>query len=322
VMGNGGAIVLLLVLVSAACSSGDATTSTESTDSTIAATTVPGDDENASAPPTDATTTVASSVATEAGVLDGIWHKPLDPDVSFDIPITTQFGPGDLFVLDGRAQLTAPVFRGRYTFVDDVVSYVDNEIVDGPCSTDGGNKRLAITLIDDGQIDTEVLEAGGCSAEVGTPASMIRLSPASTAGAAITPPDGEFDDTPAFLSQMKGIWLREGTGEVVYFHFDGTYARSDTGDVVADPDDRGTFGIVTPDAAAGDDNELASVVMTSDGTSKCAVGSTLTWDAVEWNKVPAGIGPPLGPIGAVHTIADDACGMSSGNQTWIHVSGA
>jgi hypothetical protein len=268
-----------------------------------------------------AATTVASSAAT-AGVLDGIWFKPAVPDVSNDIPIIYQFGPGDLFVLDGQAELTDPAFRGRYTFVDDVVTYADNEIVDGPCSGTGGQTRMAITIVDDGEIGTEILEEGECSGSVGDSWPTIRLSPASTAGAAITPPDGEFDDTLEFPSVLKGIWLREGTGEVVYLHYDGTYARSETGDVLANPDDRGTFVLVTPDAAEEDDNELAKVVMTSDGTSKCAAGSTLTWDAVEWNQVPPAIGPPLGPIGAVHTIADDACGMSSGNQTWIHVSGA
>lgn len=268
-----------------------------------------------------ATTTVGSGVAM-AGVLDGIWFKPPVPDVSLDIPIIYQFGPGDLFVLDGQAELADPVFRGRYTFVDDVVTYADNEIVDGPCSGTGGQTRLAITIVDDGEIGTEILEEGECSGSVGDFAPTIRLSPASTAGAAITPPDGEFDDTLAFPTLLKGVWLREGTGEVVYFHYDGTYARSETGDVLANPDDRGTFVLVTPDAAEADDNELAKVVMTSDGTSKCAAGSTLTWDAVEWNQVPLAIDPPLGPIGAVHTIANDACGMSSGNQTWIHVSGA
>jgi len=163
-----------------------------------------------------------------------------------------------------------------------------------------------------------VLEAGECSGSVGASAPMLRLSPASSAGAAITPPDGEFDDTLLFPTQLKGIWLREGTGEVVLFHTDGTYARSDTGDVVADPDDRGTFSLVTPE----DDGELAYVVMTSDGTIGCAAGSVLTWDQVQWNQVPAAIDPPLGPIGAVRTIADDDCGVSLGDQTWIHVSGA
>ena len=313
-MGNGGAIVVSVMLVSAACSSSD--TTTEPIDSTVVATTVPADDVDAPTP-TDATTTVASSAAT-AGVLDGIWWKPRDPDVFQDFPITFQFGPGELFVLDGRALLTEPIFRGRYTFVDDVVTYGDNENVDSNCPGNG-QTRLAITIVDDGEIGSEVLEAGECSFKVGTPLSMIRLSPASTAGAAITPPEGDFDDTLTFPSLLSGIWLREGTGEVVLLHALGTYARSDKGDVVGDPDDRGTFVLVTPDAA--DDNELAYVVMTSDGTGECAAGSTLTWDAVEWNQVPPAIDPPLGPVGAVHTIADDACGMSSGTQTWIHVSG-
>jgi hypothetical protein len=319
-MGSRGAIVVGLVLVTAACSSSGTTTSTESIDPTIVETTVPGDDD-APAPPTSASTTPAPNTATAAGVLDGIWWKPRVPDVALDIPITFQFGPGDLFVLDGRAQLTAPVFRGRYTFVDDVVTYFDNEIADGPCPA-GAQTRLAIVIVDDGEIGSEVLEAGECSAEDGTQASMIRLSPASTAGAAITPPDGEFDDTLQFTSQLKGIWLREATGEVIYFHPDSTYARSDIGDVVANPDDHGTFVLATPDAAAENDSELAHVVMTSDGTSKCAAGATLTWGTVEWNQVPPGLDPPLGPIGAINTIADDSCGMSSGNQTWIHISGA
>ena len=310
-----GVIVVGLVLVTAACSSSGTTTSTESIDPTIVETTAPRDDD-APAPPTAASTMPAPSVAA-AGVLDGIWWKPRVPDARNDLPLTYQFGPGDLFVLDGRAQLIAPVFRGRYTFADDVVTYFDNEIADGPCPADD-QTRLAIVIVDDGEIGSEVLEAGVCSSEDDTLASMIRLSPASPAGAAITPPDGEFDDTPEFTSQLKGIWLHEATGEVIYFHPDSTYARSDIGDVVTNPDDSGTFVLVTPE----DDNGPAQVVMTSDGTSKCAAGATLTWGTVEWNQVPPALDPPLGPIGAINTIADDSCGTSSGNQTWIHISGA
>ena len=99
-MGSRGAIAVGLVLITAACSSSGATTSKESIDPTIVETSVPGDDD---AP--------ASNTATAAGVLDGIWWKPRVPDERKDLPITYQFGSGDLFVLDGRAQLTAPVFR-------------------------------------------------------------------------------------------------------------------------------------------------------------------------------------------------------------------
>jgi hypothetical protein len=180
------AVGVVVMLGLAACSGSDSDSSTSATgaETTVAESTAPETTTPETTTPettTPETTTVASSAAT-AGVLDGIWWKPLHPDVSRDIPITFQFGPGDLFVLDGRALLTDPVFRGRYTYVDDVVTYVDNEIVDGPCLTGGGNNRMAITIVDDGQVDTEALEQGGCSGEVGTPGAMIRLSPASTAG--------------------------------------------------------------------------------------------------------------------------------------------
>ena len=316
-MGMGYAAVISLVLLAAGCSSSGTTPLTESVDTATIATSTSRDEDDAPAPPTDASTTVAPESETEAGELDGIWWKPTDPDLPLDFPITIQFGPGDLFVLDGRAQLTAPVFRGRHTFVDDVVTYADNEIVDGPCDDDRQN-RWAVTTVDDGKIDTEVLESGVCGGGVGTSRTMLRLSPTSSAGAAITAPDGEFDDTLTFPTLLKGIWLREGTGEVVLFHTDGTYARSDTGDVLTDPEDRGTFLLVTPEG----DDELANIVMTSDGTSECAAGSTLTWDQVQWNQVPPAVDNPLGPIGAVRTIAEDDCGVSVGDQTWIHISGA
>jgi hypothetical protein len=278
----------------------------------------PVDEVEAGEPEGDATAAAPSSTEVAAGVLDGVWWKPRVAGVPLDIPIIVQFGPGDLFVLDGRAQLTAPVFRGRYAFTDDVVTYTDNEIVDGPCAAPGGQNRWRITVVDDGEIGTEVVEEGGCSGEEGTSAPMVRLSPVSASGAAISAPEGDFDDTFEFPSQLKGVWLRVATGEVIYFHVDGTYARSDAGDIVDSPDDRGTFVIVASDEEDG----LVSVVMTSDGTSDCAAGSTLMWDAVEWNRVPPALDPPLGPIGAVQTVADDACALSSGNQTWIHISGA
>jgi hypothetical protein len=317
-VGRGYTTVISLMLLAAACSSSDTTPLTESVDNTTFATAISDDEDEAPAPPTDAGTTAAPEAETEAGELDGIWWKPTDPDLPLDFPITIQFGPGELFVLDGRAQLTAPVFQGRYTFVDDVVTFADNEIVDGPCPIVDRQNRWAVTTVDDGQIDTEVLESGVCGGGVGTSRSLLRLSPMSSAGAAITPPDGEFDDTLMFPTLLKGIWLREGTGEVVLFHTDGTYARSDTGDVLTDPEDRGTFLLVTPEG----DDELANIVMTSDGTSECAAGSTLTWDQVQWNQVPPAVDSPLGPIGAVRTIAEDDCGVSVGDQTWIHISGA
>jgi len=261
-----------------------------------------------------------------SGELDGVWWEPRLPDVSLDIPIVYQIGPGDLFVFDGRAQLTSPVFQGSYTFIDGEVTYFGNQIADGPgvpglgpCPTGGGDNRWKITIVDDGEIGTEVVAAGGCSGRVGHPVEMVRLSPSSTAGETIAPPEGEYDDSFQFPSQLNGIWLREGTGEVVYFHSaDSTYGRSDIGDVVVAPQDRGTFVLVPPEDDAGQ----VKVVFTSDGTGKCSAGSTMTWDSVQWNQVPPAIDPPLGPIGAVLTIADDACGISSGSQTWIHVAGA
>ncbi len=265
----------------------------------------------------DASTTVASESETEAGELDGIWWKPRVVDLPQDIPLIIQFGPGDLFAFEGRANLAAPVFRGRYTLVDDVVTYAENEIADGPCPTVDRETRWAVANVDDGKIDIEVLESGECGGTVGTSFPMLRLSPFSSAGAAITPPDGEFDDTLMLPSLLKGIWLREGTGELVLFNADGTYARSDTGDMLVDPDDRGTFLVVAPEG----DDELAKITMTSDGTSKCAAGSTLIWDQVQWNQVPPTIDPPLGPIGAVRTVAEDDCGLSAGDQIWIHISG-
>lgn len=278
--------------------------------------------QNSTASPAAASATAPPGPGVDAGVLDGIWWKPRDPDVPGDIPVTVQIGPGELFVLDGRAQLTAPVFRGRYTFLDDIVTYDGNEISDGPCSASDGPTRWKVSAVDDGEIGTEVLENGACAAEVGSRAMMTRLSPASAAGAAIAAPDGAFDTTPTLPSQLKGLWLRQGTGEVVSFHVDGTYARSQRGDVLVAPDDRGAFALETHDDATADDGGLATVVMTSDGSATCAEGSTLTWDTIEWNRVPPAVDPPLGPIGAVQVVADDTCSGSSGEQTRIHISGA
>ena len=116
-MGMGYAAVISLVLLAAGCSSSDTSRLTESVDTTTIATSTSRDEDDAPAPPTDASTTVAPESETEAGQLDGIWWKPTDPDLPLDFPITIQFGPGDLFVLDGRAQLTAPVeSRVRHPF--------------------------------------------------------------------------------------------------------------------------------------------------------------------------------------------------------------
>ncbi len=263
--------------------------------------------------------TDSTQMAVERGELDGVWWKPRTPDVSLDIPVVFQIGPGDLFVLDGRAQLTSPVFSGSYTYVEDVVTYSGNQISDGPCESPGGPNQLAVTVLDEGKIATEVVAAEGCNGKVGTPGMMIRLSPRSEAGEGIAPPEGEYDDSFQFPSQLNGIWLRQGTGEILYVHSaDSTYARTTTGDLVEAPLDSGTFEFI----ASGADQETTTLMFTSDGSGDCSPGETMTWTAVQWNRVPPAMDPPLGPIGAVKTDAADSCGISSGSQTWIHVAGA
>ena len=82
-------------------------------------------DQEETASSSKSSATVGPGAGAEASALDGIWWKPRDPSLPGDIPVTVQFGPGELFVLDGRAQFSAPVFRGRYSFVDHVVTYDD-----------------------------------------------------------------------------------------------------------------------------------------------------------------------------------------------------
>ena len=263
--------------------------------------------------------TGSTRMSVERGELDGVWWKPRTPDVSLDIPLIFQIGPGDLFVLDGRAQLTSPVFSGSYTYDDSVVTYSGNQVSDGPCDSPGGDNRLAVTVLDEGRIATEVVAAEGCNGKVGSPGMMIRLSPGSETGEGILPPEGEYDDSFQFPSQLNGIWLRQGTGEILYFHSaDNTYARTTTGDLVGTPRDRGSFEFLPAEA----DQRSATIIFTSDGSGDCPPGETMTWASVHWNRVPRAMDPPLGPIGAVKTDAADSCGISSGDQTWIHIAGA
>lgn len=97
-----------------------------------------------------------------------------------------------------------------------------------------------------------------------------KVSPVSTAGSAL--PAGELEVEPVAVGEntdVNGLWLRVGTGEVLSIGLDGTYLFTDTGDSLA-PLDAGTYSIGAPGV----------VTFTSDGTGECGVGETWTWTGV------------------------------------------
>jgi hypothetical protein len=252
----------------------------------------------------DATVDVGASdpepIPVTSETLAGIWRVE-DPPTG---GLLNQIGADGSFVFDPEGVLdTDPWGIGTYELDGtEVIITVTN----GACSD-------WAFRVDDIPEDGQVLATysrSGCHMEVGEPWNLTRLSPISPSASAIVEPVAVSDAPVELSTEIEGIWLREGTGQLASFTADGRYSVDDGGLLGVDPDDTGHYEI------DGD-----TFVLSTDGRGSCAAGTTVTSTAAIIDSVTFPEDDSLYIRRLRLTAPDNECvGWTSGEQTWLRVS--
>ncbi len=289
-MRNGIAIGAMLVGLTVAAGCGDDSDSASDATTTASTTT----DQTSVEP------TITEPIPVTAETLAGIWQVE-DPPTSGGL--LHQIGADGSFRFDPYGLLdTDPWGIGTYELNGtEVIITVTN----GACPDWAFN-------VDDIPEDGRVLatHGAGCHDNAGVPWNLTRLSPISRSASTIVEPVTVSDAPVELSTEIEGIWLREGTGQLASFTSDGRYSVDDGGLLGVDPDDTGHYEI------DGD-----TFVLSTDGTGSCAAGTTVTWTAaiLDWVTLPE---DDLLYVGRLRlTAPDNECvGWTSGEQTWFRVS--
>ena len=233
--------------------------------------------------PSDATKTTSEPTPTvdvegelpTADDLRGIWQHETQPTRMI------RFGPDDGFAVDTHGSIdSSPALVGSYELDDrDIVVTVTQ--VGGACDVgDTWTWRAGVPA--DGELLLVFTETGmgACAIPVGTEWPFIRLSPRSSAGAALTvDPSGRFVPLPAnpdaALEVLDGLWLLEGGGHLLRLRPYGTYAV----------DDMGVLGIDTYDAGAIELMEGTLTLVSAAGSSRCAAGDRFVLSGVQVDEI-------------------------------------
>jgi hypothetical protein len=265
------------------------------------------DDDAVAEAPTSTSTSTSTVEATSEPIpvtsetLAGIWRVEDPPTSGL---LLHQIGADGSFRFDPYGLLdTDPWGTGTYELIGtEVIITVTN----GACSD-------WAFRVDDIPEDGRVLATysrSGCHLDAGEPWNLTRLSPISPSASTIVEPVTVSDAPVELSTEIEGIWLREGTGQLASFTSDGRYSVDDGGLLGVDPDDIGHYEI------DGD-----TFVLSTDGTGSCAAGTTVTWTAAILDAVAF-------PEDDLHYIRrlrltapdNDCVGWTSGEQTWLRVS--
>ena len=195
--------------------------------------------------------------------LAGIWHNE-------EQPMLMRFSRDGTFAIDDGGNLdTKPAAIGSYDIEGDVIAFAAGP---GEACEDGDRWEFQAGIPEDGRLRTTVtVDAKSCPTGVGTAWAWRQVSPRSPAGDEITA--GEAGDRAAPESEsLTGIWLLEGTGQLLRFSIDGTYALDDGGELGTRPDDQGTF----------ESDGRGGVTFTSGARSRaCDRGDRWDWSGTE-----------------------------------------
>ena len=231
----------------------------------------------------------------------GIWRHEDQPSRMI------RFGPGDAFAVDTHGSIdSSPAVVGTFEIQgSDVVVTVKGV---GACDAgDTWTWRAGVPV--DGRLNLVFAQTGhgGCAIPVGTEWSFIRLSPASEAGAGITVDQvGELaplpEDPDEALEALDGLWLLEGTGQLLRLRSYGTYAIDDDGVLGAEAYDSGNVEL------DGSTLTLVSAV----GSDRCSEGDRLVLEDVRIDEIGR----------SLHgTVVEDACSHGLGAEpVWIRLS--
>lgn len=222
--------------------------------------------------------------------ITGIWHTR-DWE-----GLLLRFSPDGTAAIDNGGDLErSPCVPATYELADGTMRFTAN--ADALCCPDD-TWTWQVDMPEDGRLDV-VYTDGGCGADTDDAWTLVRVSPQSPGGSAITA--AEPAETPvAAAGQLGGVWLREGTGHLLRLSGNGTYATDDAGGLGVDPADSGTVEVP----------EDGVLRFTSDGSRTCDAGQGWFWTEARFGQ---------GVLQA--TVSEDPCGDQAGTEwTWVRLS--
>jgi hypothetical protein len=166
--------------------------------------------------------------------LAGIWRN----ESPGSRQLLVRFGPGKTFAIDNNGLLdTRPWSSGTYEVDGRTVTLL---------GTAADQWAWVAGISEDGRLHTVMIYDHTAHVAPGTEWTWTRVSPSSPAGAQITAEAAAAEGPPPKReSDLFGIWLLEGTGHLLRFSTDGTYALADEGRLGTEPDDQGTLTLTS-----------------------------------------------------------------------------
>jgi hypothetical protein len=245
--------------------------------------------------------------------LAGIWSLAGSRDSTGAIEgdargLLLMFGTDGTFAFDRRGNIdTSPDAAETYELDGDVVVTHRER---GGCAE---AIDFTVEMPEEGRLLTVVTDTGsgkGCVIPVGTESTWLRVSPYSPPGAATFTIVSSVDDTnPPSRQTIYGIWQRQGSGQLLRFGIDGTYAIDDGG-LLRNPDDIGSYEL------DGD-----TITFTSAGSATCTAGDNQVWERLSLGSVRLQQEDFLHTRLLNVTAGDPECPIhSAGDQTWLRIS--
>jgi hypothetical protein len=260
----------------------------------------------------------AEGAPATADDLAGIWLI----EEGIEDPLLFRFDPDGSFAADWVGRLAAtPAAAGTYEVDEGTVTLANGK--SDVCAR-GDSWAWDAGIPEEGRVDViwTASEARDeeCDPGVGTRYTFIRVSPRSAPGAELTGTRGAEGRPPEDAATLAGIWLLEGSGQLLHFGADGTYELDDVGALGVDPDDAGTFEL----------DRRGSLTFTSGPSSRsCTKGDRWVWEGVEIAVGPARRPDPEAGEGGfarggdwtlTADVAEDACDHSIGaNAVWLRI---
>jgi hypothetical protein len=270
-----------------------------------------GEEPEAVIPPEERTAEGEPPTASE---LAGIWWVN-DPEV-FGGVILARFSADGMFAIDWRGLLdTTPGAAGTYEVDDSAIAFASEG---SDVCTEGDDWAWDAGIPEEGRLNVVWTEEPDeeCYVGVGTQWALTRVSPSSPAGTELGGERGEDPVPPDDASTLAGIWLLEGTGQLLRLGEGRTYAIDDAGELGVDPADVGTFQL----------DRNGTLTFTSGPRSRdCSEGDRWVWEQVE-----VALGPPREVEGALAEggdwtlraeVTEDACDHAIADDAqWLRIS--
>jgi hypothetical protein len=233
-----------------------------------------GEEPETVVPPEERT---AEGEAPTESELAGIWWMT-EPGIDRAATLLVRFSPDGTFAIDDGGRLdTTPAAAGTYELDGEMINF---ESSGSELCTEGDTWALEAGVPAEGELHTVVREDADeeCSLGVGTQWRLTRVSPSSPPGVEITGEPGEDAVPPQDAETLAGIWLLEGSGRLLRFGRDGSYATDDAGGLGTDPADIGTVEL----------DRDGTLIFTSGRRSRgCSEGDRWVWEGVEIAVAPA-----------------------------------